>query len=362
MPLPEVHLVAGSSAEAIRLAPVAIALREQGRLLPVLVTGGGDPATVVRTFAAFGLLPEITLDPDDDEGMLVGRLDRIWAARTPAAVLVRGDGLGSLAGGLAAYWRRIPVVHLDAGRRSADLSVSTVAEAKRRLLAQLATVHLAAAPLDAMNLLDERVAGGDVLLTGSTMIDATRAVVGRRPAAERATRLVLATVDESRVGSMERISTAVRQIADRHRDVEVLMWGPSVSLGLNRVTITEPPSFPERARLLDAAYLVLTDDEDLQEEALAYGVPVLVLRDTTEQLEAVHAGCSRLVGEDPGLVVAEAAELLDSRVRRDAMTAGGNPYGDGLAAGRAAQATAALLGHGIFPEPMPGRSAAGISH
>jgi UDP-N-acetylglucosamine 2-epimerase (non-hydrolysing) len=98
---------------------------------------------------------------------------------------------------------------------------------------------------------------------------------------------------------------------------------------------------------------VLTDSSAIQEVAPSFGVPVLVLRDVTERAESVRTGCARLVGTAPDLIVKEASELLDSRVRRNAMTAGGNPYGDGLAARRAAQATAALLGIAERPEPMP---------
>ena len=98
---------------------------------------------------------------------------------------------------------------------------------------------------------------------------------------------------------------------------------------------------------------VLTDSGGIQEEAPSFRVPALVLRDVTERVESLNAGCARLVGADTDVIVAEAAALLDSRARRDAMTAGGNPYGDGLAARRTAQATAALLGLADHPQPMP---------
>jgi UDP-N-acetylglucosamine 2-epimerase (non-hydrolysing) len=122
---------------------------------------------------------------------------------------------------------------------------------------------------------------------------------------------------------------------------------------VERVTVTDPLPYPDLARLLSEAYLVLTDSGGIQEEAPSFGVPALVLRDVTERVESLHAGCAKLVGSDPALIVSEASLLLDSRMRRDSMTAGGNPYGDGLAAQRTAQATAALLGLANFPEAMP---------
>src|SRR5262245_51878945 len=108
MSLPEVHLVGGTCAEALRLAPVASAVRAQGRLTPVLLAGGADPAAVARTFAAFGRPADVTLPATEDPADTLRRLDQLWAVRTPAAVLVRGD---NLAAALAAYWRRIPVMH-----------------------------------------------------------------------------------------------------------------------------------------------------------------------------------------------------------------------------------------------------------
>lgn len=166
----EVHLVCGSTSEAIRLAPVVLALRRAALLEPVLLA---DPA--VEVLEAFGLTPEITLPAGDE---LVRELDELWSVRTPAAVIVVGDAGTTLAGALAAFWRRIPVVHLDAGLRSGDPAAPFPAEDDRRLLAQFATLHLVSSPLAAMNLMDERIPAADVLITGSTVIDAALLLPG----------------------------------------------------------------------------------------------------------------------------------------------------------------------------------------
>lgn len=371
MPLPEVHLTGGTSAEAARLAPVAAAMRDQGRLAPILVAAGPDPAAFTRTLAVFGQIAGLTVAAVGADADAIWPLDRLWATRTPAAVMVQGDGGGSLPAALAAYWRRIPVVHLDAGRRSSEVGSSTVAEANRRLLAQVATVHLAAAPPDAMNLLDERIAGGDVLLTGSTSVDAALAVAGRRSAytdpalaelrATGANRLLVVAVEPTGSVALELVRAAVRRLVASHPDLDVVMLGSDPPGGSRRIAGARQPAYGDRARLLAEAYLILTDDGDLHEEALAFGVPALVLRELTDRMESMSAGCAQLVGASTEAIVSAVSELLDSRVRRDAMTAAGNPYGDGLAAQRAAQATAALLGHGPFPAPMPARPVAGIS-
>jgi UDP-N-acetylglucosamine 2-epimerase (non-hydrolysing) len=378
MALPEVHLVGGTRPEAVKLAPVVTAMRAPGLLSPVLVAGGRHPAVVAQVLAAFDLTPDVTLTAERSTGSraellteMIKQLDALWAVRTPAAVIVQGDTTTSLAGALAAFWQRIPVVHLEAGLRSGDLDSPFPEEANRRLVAQIAALHLAPTPLAAMNLLDERIATADVLITGNTVVDAARAIAGRKlpfensllEKARTGRRLVLVTAHrrESWGEPLDRILTAVQQIVTKYQDIEVVLPSHLNVLaqveatlgGTERVTITDPLSYADLSRLLSEAYLVLTDSGGIQEQAPSFGVPALVLREVTERVESLHAGCAKLVGSDTGVIVREASALLDSQVRRDAMTAGGNPYGDGLAAARTAQATAALLGLAEMPEPMP---------
>jgi UDP-N-acetylglucosamine 2-epimerase (non-hydrolysing) len=382
MSIPEVHLVGGTRPEAVKLAPVVTAMRSAGVLEPVLVASGQHPTMVSQALTAFGLAPDVVLQVSRTTGTqaellteMIRQLDELWADRTPAAVIVQGDTTTSLAGALAAFWRRIPVVHLEAGLRSGDLDSPFPEEANRRLVAQVAALHLAPTPLAAMNLLDENIATGDVLISGNTVVDATLAVAGRRlpfenPQVAKAReigehrRLVLVTAHrrESWGAPLDRILAAVRELVARYPDIDVILPShpnPAVRAqvdtalaGVERVTVTDPLPYPDLSRLLSEAYLVLTDSGGIQEEAPSFGVPALVLRDVTERVESLHSGCARLVGADTELIVKEATELLDSPVRRDAMTAGGNPYGDGLAAHRTAQATAALLGLAEAPEPM----------
>jgi UDP-N-acetylglucosamine 2-epimerase (non-hydrolysing) len=382
MPIPEVHLIGGTRPEAVKLAPVATAMRAAGLLTPVLVASGQHPAMVVQALAAFDLAPDVTLTVERSTGSqaellteMIKQLDTLWSVRTPAAVIVQGDTTTSLAGALAAFWRRIPVVHLEAGLRSGDLDSPFPEEANRRLVAQIAALHLAPTALAAMNLLDENIATGDVLITGNTVVDATLAVAARRLPFENAevaaarkestNRLVVVTAHrrESWGDPLDRILDAVKQLVAKYADIDVILPShpnPAVRAqvdaalaGIDRVTVTDPLPYPDLSRLLSEAYLVLTDSGGIQEEAPSFGVPALVLREVTERVESLHAGCAKLVGADTALIVAEASALLDSQVRRDSMTAGGNPYGDGLAAHRTAQATAALLGLAERPEPMP---------
>ncbi|MCO8274578.1 UDP-N-acetylglucosamine 2-epimerase [Actinoplanes sp. TRM 88003] len=342
MSLPEVHLVAGTVGEALRLAPVALAMREQGRLTAVPVATGTDPDAVGQALAAFGLTPRITLPSGDGHAETMRRFDELWAVRTPAAVVVRD----SLAPALAAFWRRVPVLTVDAGRRSGEFGSASALEPQRRLLAQVTTVHLAATPLAAMNLLDERVIPGDTLLTGGTAQDAAQLLATRTLAAPpRGHRTIVLGVPAERA---EAIGPALRYLGGRYPDLEVVR-AADFAPGL------------ESATLLAQAYLVVTDDEDLVEEALAAYCPVLMIGFAARHAEALHAGSAKLVEPDPAAITSETADLLEHRVRRDAMALGGNPYGDGLAAYRVAQATAALLGHGQFPDPMPVKPTAGVA-
>ncbi len=383
--LPEVHLIAGTRPEAIKLAPVAAAMRAAGRLQPVIVASGQHPQMVAQALAAFGEVPDIALPVQRLTGSqpelmteMIRKLDALFEQRPPAAVIVQGDTTTTLAGALAAFWRRIPVVHLEAGLRSGDLASPFPEEANRRLVGQLAQLHLAPTTLAAANLLDEGVAGPQVLITGNTVVDATlsvaaqavpfddprlEAVVAR--AAAGTGRLVLVTAHrrESWGEPLERILLAVRNLVLAYPDLHVVLPShpnPAVRAqveaglaGLDRVVITDPLPYPALSRLLSHAYLALTDSGGIQEEAPSFGVPALVLREVTERVESLRAGCAKLVGSDTALIITEAAQLLDDRELRDSMTAAGNPYGDGLAAQRTEQAVAAMLGLAAAPEPMP---------
>jgi UDP-N-acetylglucosamine 2-epimerase (non-hydrolysing) len=184
MLIPEVQLVAGSGTEAVKLVPVAVAMRTAGVLMPVLVAMGEQLTAISRALAAFELVPDLTLEAEALADM-IRRLDALWTARRPEAVLVQGESAIGLAAALAASWRRIPVVHLSAGLRTDEFAAAAPDEANSRLIAQVADVHLAPTPIAAMNLIDEGVASRDVLITGDTGFDAALAIANRKLPASR---------------------------------------------------------------------------------------------------------------------------------------------------------------------------------
>jgi UDP-N-acetylglucosamine 2-epimerase (non-hydrolysing) len=348
MSIPEVHLVCGTRLEAVRLVPVATALRTAGLLRPVLVAGGAE---VAHALAPYRLAPDISLAPAHaGDGSLIQDLDHLWAGRTPSAVLVQDDSAAGLAGALAAYWRRIPVVHLESGRRSEGPDTPASGDRDRRLVTQIAALHLAPTPLAAMNLLDEGRATADVLVTGSTLVDAALQVEVPDRSARRRLVLIVADRTPARV-----LLGAVGRLIERYPDVHVRLCTPEpVRVEVDRVTVTASLPHADLARSLHEACLLITDSAGLA-EAPSLGVPALLLGPVAERVEALDAGCARLIGADVGVLVRESSGLLDSPVRRSAMVAGGNPYGDGQAGRRAAQATAALLGLAELPEPLPSR-------
>lgn len=381
--IPEVHLVAGTRPEAIKLAPVAAHMRRRGRLRPVFVASGQHPTMVGQALDAFGATPDIALPLTRHTGSqpelfaaLTERLDALLGEHRPAAVVVQGDTTTTFAAALAAFWRRVPIVHLEAGLRSGDLAAPFPEEANRRLVAQLADLHLAPTAAAAANLLDEGVPADRVLLCGNTVVDAALEVLARQrgipPFADpqlleavRGGRLVLVTAHrrESWGAPLDRVIGAVRRLLETYPDLRVVL--PShpnpavraqVAAGLARIpraVVTDPLPYEQLVAILSRAYLVLTDSGGIQEEAPTFGVPALVLRDVTERVESLRAGCARLVGTDPALIFKESCRLLNDPAARAAMAATGNPYGDGQAAARTEQAVAALLGLAEPPDPMP---------
>ncbi len=377
----EILLLAGTRPEAVKIAPVALALADHPVLRPTIVHSGQHVDMVGQALSAFGLAPDVVLDVPRASGgqaeLIAGmlpRFDRVLAERAPAAVVVQGDTSTTLAGALAAFWRGIPVAHLEAGLRTGDLAGPFPEEGTRQMISRIASLHLAPTDEAASALSAERPPGSDIVVTGNTVVDAVLRVAAaglpvRDPdlaALEEdldATggRLVLVTAHrrESWGAPLHRVLTAVRAIADRHPDVVVLLPAhpnPVVRAqvrqvlgGHRRIVITEPLDYSDLVRALVRASLVLTDSGGIQEEAPSFGVPVLVLRDSTERTAAVDAGSAWVVGTDPTRILAEAGWVLGSRLR---LPPGRNPFGDGLAAGRVRAALERLLGLAPVTRPI----------
>jgi len=298
------------------------------------------------------------------------RLDPLLQDVSPAAVLTQGDTTSALAAGLAAFYHRIPVVHVEAGLRTDDLFNPFPEEANRRLLSQISSLHLAPTQGAKANLLADGIASGQVTVTGNTVIDAlalalqTRLPVEDERVAELLggqQQLVLVTAHrrESWGEPMQRIAAGLARLAADKPAVQFVLplhVNPTVRQafkalrGLPNVTLLEPLGYFDLARVMANSTIVITDSGGIQEEAPSLGKPVLVLRDNTERPEGIATGTARLVGTDTEIIYREALRLLDDPVAYDSMARAVNPYGDGHAAERSEAAIAHLLG---LASPLP---------
>ncbi|MEM6331633.1 MAG: UDP-N-acetylglucosamine 2-epimerase (non-hydrolyzing), partial [Planctomycetota bacterium] len=305
-------------------------------------------------------------------GRLVTAIDDVLTATEPDMVIVQGDTTTVLAGALAAFYRRAPIAHVEAGLRTGDLASPFPEEANRKLTTTLASLHFAPTGRARENLLAEGVDAAAVHVTGNTVIDALQMEVARqRDPAVRGTltarltqqagadlterRLVLVTGHrrENFGAGFEQICDALARLAATHRDtlfVYPVHLNPRVKdvvhtrLGeAENIRLIGPQPYSEFVALLGMSTLVLTDSGGVQEEAPSLGKPVLVMRDTTERPEGVDAGTVRLVGPVAEAIVAHTGRLLDDPAAYHAMAEAANPYGDG----HASQRIVAAL-HGFF--------------
>lgn len=362
-------LVLGTRPDAIKMAPVASALRAAPGI------DVGIAVTAQHRHMLDQVLELFRIEPDDDLNLMqtdqglpdlfaraLTGMSAVIARRRPDLVLVHGDTSTTLAASLAAFYARTPVAHVEAGLRTGDLAAPWPEEMNRRLTAPLAALHFAPTARARDNLLAEGIAPERVHVTGNTVVDALLQVT-ERIAADAALRdrldamfpfidptrpLVLVTGHrrESFGGGFESICHALADIADT-REVQIVYpvhLNPNVQepvrrllAGRGNVHLLEPLDYLPFIRLMDRAHLILTDSGGIQEEAPSLGKPVLVMRETTERPEAVEAGTVRLVGTDRGTIVAETLRLLDDQEAWSAMAQAHNPYGDGRAAIRIAE-------------------------
>jgi UDP-N-acetylglucosamine 2-epimerase (non-hydrolysing) len=360
-----VFIVVGSRPEAIKLAPVIAALKADLLAFRVTVCSTGQQRDLIApTLADFGLTPSFDLNVMRQDPSLAGltvrlvsALDEALAAFGPDCVLVQGDTTSAMAGALAAFYRRIPVGHVEAGLRSDDRHAPFPEEVNRRIITACADLHFAPTVRCVTRLLQEGVQPASVFLTGNTVVDAMLSMRERsksEPSALpielmariRNRRMLLTTVHrrENWGKGIASICDALLAIVAEVPDL-VAVWpvhpNPSVrdtvTLRLGghpSIVLTPPQSYRALVELLDRAYLVLTDSGGIQEEAPSFGKPVLVLRDRTERPEGVDAGVAEIVGTDPARVIAEVCRLTLQPDAYRRMASAQNPYGDGQSAAR----------------------------
>lgn len=370
-------IIFGTRPEAIKLFPVIAALRDDPQLAPVVCVSGQHREMLDQVLQIAGLVPDHDLDLmrpaqslDALTAALVIGLGQVMDRERPARVLVQGDTATAMAGAMAAYYRRIPVDHVEAGLRSGEIYHPWPEEGARRIVTSLTDLHFAPTHAARAALLAENVVDERIFVTGNTVIDALHWVSGRiaeQPnlisgladlKSQFAGKRIIPVTSHRREnldGGLQRITCALRHIAERpdvgvvfpvHPNPTVRDLVHAALAGLGNVALVPPLDYPHFVHLLSLAEIVLTDSGGVQEEAPALGKPVLVLRETTERPEGIAAGTARLVGTDPDRIVAEVTRLLDDAAAYRAMAQARSPYGDG----EAAQRIVSIIRRKLWPE------------
>ena len=346
-----IAVVLGTRPEAIKLAPVVHALREQ-QLSTSLVITGQHRDLVRPALASFGLEPDTDLDVPMTRDLsqltahLLASLGEYFSIAQPTRVVVHGDTATTLAATLAAFYDGIPVAHVEAGLRTGDLQAPFPEEANRVLVDHLATWLFAPTPRAAAALRAEGHPEPRIHMTGNTGVDAVlwmrdHGITTSPKLPSQPWVVVTAHRRESIPHGLARIASAVVRLAEQHRDITwVVPLHPNPAVrdalapdmaSLPNVRCLDPLPYPDAVRLISGAKLVLTDSGGLQEEAPTLGVPVIVLRDKTERVEGVDAGWLQLAGTDPDRIVALTATALAAPPVGLPL-----PFGDGQAAKRIA--------------------------
>lgn len=368
--------VFGTRPEAIKMAPLVKALQAEAGFTSAVCVSAQHRQMLDQVLQLFGIVPEFDLNlmqPGQTlsgiTSSVLGGIDGVLDTFQPDAVLVHGDTTTTLAASLAAFYRRIPVGHVEAGLRTGNIWSPWPEELNRRVTDSVTTWHFAPTAESRQNLLDEGIDPSQVTLTGNTVIDALLSVKWRLDAdaalsAEMATRypfleagrrmiLVTGHRRENFGEPFENFCVALRLLAARYPEVQIVYpvhLNPNVQRPVNailaghdNVHLIAPQDYLPFVYLMDRAYLIVTDSGGIQEEAPALGKPVLVTRDTTERPEAIASGTARLVGTDTQRIVDEAEMLLHNANEYQRMAQAHNPYGDGQACRRIVEALKAAF-------------------
>lgn len=368
---PKVMVIYGTRPEAIKVAPVIKALDDDDWLTPIVVVTAQHREMLDQVNEVFEIEPDVDLNLmahgqtlNGIAGSVISRIDAVLEEHTPDAVFVQGDTTTVMGAAIAAFNREIPVVHLEAGLRSGDINSPFPEEANRKIVSQIARVHLAPTTVSRANLLADGVPDENIHVIGNTVIDALRWAIDRpieitvpelKDLADDDRRVLLVTTHrrENLGDNMENIGRAIRQLASTYPDL-LIVWpahkNPRVRTSivpqvedLDNVVSIEPVEYGEFSHLIAASDIVLTDSGGIQEEAPSLGKPVLVLRENTERPEAVDAGTVKLIGTKTDRIVSEVSRLLDDRKAYRDMANAVNPYGDGRSAARSIAIISELL-------------------
>jgi len=363
----KISVVFGTRPEAIKLAPLILALRRESAVQCRVCVTAQHREMLDQVLQAFEITPDDDLDlmkPNQSLGRLtataIDAIDGYLRSEKPDIVVVQGDTTTTFSSALAAFYNDVPVAHVEAGLRTRNLKAPWPEEANRVLTSRLSTLHFAPTETNRRNLLEEGVAPDQIHVTGNTVIDALllardkvrlqtpdiRQLPRQLFQDERETLVVLITGHrrESFGAGLESMCLAIDRLARMfsgvhfvypvHRNPNVRAAVEKILRPLDNLHLIEPLEYLPFVALMDRSVFILTDSGGIQEEAPSLGKPVLVMREATERPEAIQAGVVKLIGTRTEDIVWEAAHLLTDESSRRAMSKAMNPYGDGRASER----------------------------
>ncbi|SET24085.1 UDP-N-acetylglucosamine 2-epimerase (non-hydrolysing) [Salinibacillus kushneri] len=358
-----VMIIFGTRPEAIKMAPLVLELKKRTEQFEPIVTVTAQHREMLdQVLDLFGIEPDFDLNIMKQRQTLaeittraLEGLDKVMKETTPDMILVHGDTTTTFTASLAAYYNQIPVGHVEAGLRTWNKYSPFPEEMNRQLTGVMADLHFAPTHKAEQNLLREGKDQHHIFVTGNTAIDALKTTIqsdyehkGLIKAEGKRLVLVTAHRRENLGNKMEQMFRSIKRLTDKHEDIQVIYpvhLNPVVQdtakkiLGdHNRIDLIEPLEVLDFHNFAARSHLILTDSGGVQEEAPSLGVPVLVLRDTTERPEGVEAGTLKLAGTDEETIYKLADELLSNEHAHDQMAWASNPYGDGQASKRIADA------------------------
>lgn len=362
MALKKVLLVFGTRPEAIKMAPVVKELRERPEITPIVCVTAQHRGMLDQVLDVFNIKPDYDMDimqqgqtlSDITSRVLVG-LGDILKKEQPDLVLVHGDTTTAMASALASFYHEIPIGHVEAGLRTYNKYSPFPEEINRQIIDRVSDYLFAPTNQSSEHLKKDLNENQRIVITGNTAIDALKMTVSENyenPHLDwaKGSRLILVTAHrrENLGEPMERIFKAIKRIVDEYKDVKVIYpvhLNPRVQetakkiLGNDdRIRLIEPLDVLDFHNFMGKSYIIMSDSGGVQEEAPSLGKPVLVLRDTTERPEGIEAGTLKLVGTDTETIYKETKRLLDDEAEYAKMAKASNPYGDGEASRRIADA------------------------
>ncbi len=368
----KVLIVFGTRPEAIKMAPLVKEFQKHSDTFEAKVCVTAQHREMLdQVLDLFDITPDYDLDimkPGQDlydvtSNVLLGMKDVLTDFK-PDVVFVHGDTSTTFAASLAAFYQQIKVAHIEAGLRTGDIYSPWPEEANRQLTTQITAYHFAPTQTSKENLLKENVKDSSISVTGNTVIDALFLALDKIKSNKQLETEIITTIEnlitnskftinnskfilvtghrrENHGQGFINICQALKTLAENNQDMHIVYpvhLNPNVQKPVKEllsdvanIYLIEPLQYEQFIYMMDRSYFIITDSGGVQEEAPSLGKPVLVMRDTTERPEALHAGTVKLVGTDIQLIINEAQKLLDNPQAYDEMSKASNPYGDGLA-------------------------------